>query len=199
MELLRDQCAIGARRRARSRTPGSGVVRAVWLVLLTCGVASSENAGPSEEYAVKALFLYNFAKFIEWPAAMPAGAICIGILGDDPFGEVLDGAVAGKAVNGRPLLIKRLKSDPEARQCHIVFVNIADKKHVRSLLDSLKQSGVVTVSDTRGFAEAGGMINFLVVNDRVRFEINLDAASAAGLKFSSKLLSLAKIVRSAEP
>lgn len=199
MELLTGQSAFRTRRQARSLTPASAVLRAVWLVLLTCGAALSENFGQTEEYAVKALFLYNFAKFIEWPGGMPAGPICIGILGDDPFGELLDEAVSGKAVNGRPFLIKRLKSDPDARQCHLVFVNIADKKHLRSLLDSLKQSGVVTVGDTRGFAEAGGMINFLVVNDRVRFEINLDAASAAGLKFSSKLLSLAKIVRSGEP
>ena len=203
MELLISSSPPPLPRSARAvTTPGQHGSRAFWpacrllAVLLTVGLSCAQDRN-SNEYAVKALFLYNFAKFVDWPAAMLGGPICIGVFGNDPFGQVLDDAVAGKTVNGRPFIVRRLKSEPEARQCQIVFVNV-EKRLMRSTLEKLKDCGVMTVGDTRGFAEAGGVVNFLLIDDRVRFEINLDAAARAGLKFSSKLLILAKIVHSAE-
>lgn len=169
----------------------------VTVLALLCAPGPAQDLQSGSEYQVKALFLYNFAKFVEWPGAMSAGTICIGIFGDDPFGDVLDRTIEGKTVNGRSFVIKRLKSEVDARQCHIVFVNVTDKKRLRSLLDTLRGSAVLTVGETRGFAEAGGVINFVVVDDRVRFEANIDAAGQSGLKLSSKLLSLAKIVHKA--
>ncbi|HLG97565.1 MAG TPA: YfiR family protein [Bryobacteraceae bacterium] len=181
-------------------TPGQQGSRAFWpacrlltiLLSVVLGRCLAQNS-TSNEYAVKALFLYNFAKFADWPPTMAGGPICIGVIGDDPFGQVLDDAVAGKTVNGRAFVVRRFKSEQDARQCHIVFVNL-EKRLMRPALEKLKDCGVMTVGDARGFAEAGGVVNFLLVDDRVRFEINLDAAARAGLKFSSKLLMLAKIV-----
>jgi hypothetical protein len=179
-------------------SPGRTIYRlALALALLAPGLGRclAEDLSSGDEYQVKALFLYNFAKFVEWPAAMRSGPICIGILGSDPFGDVLDRAVAGKIVNGRGFMVKRFSSEMEARQCHIVFVSVADKRRVGSIVEGLKGRGVLTVGDSHGFAESGGVINFVIMDDRVRFEVNIRAAEEAGLKLSSKLLSLAKSVR----
>lgn len=210
MELLNQRAQPGLRRadchvfampiqgwaRNRNRSACAGVLL-VTLLVAWCALSSAEDLQSGNEYQVKALFLYNFAKFVEWPSAMSGGPICIGVLGDDPFGDALDRTIEGKTVNGRGFVVKRLKSEAEARQCHIVFVNLPDKKRLRSLLDTLKGAAVLTVGETRGFAEGGGVINFVVIDDRVRFEANMDAAEQAGLKLSSKLLSLAKIVHKA--
>ena len=147
------------------------------------------------EYQVKAVFLYNFARFVEWPADPPTVPIVIGILGEDPFGNALEETVRGKTINGHELAVKHLKSGQEARGCQIVFVASSERRRLRPLLASLGGAGVLTVGETEGFAESGGIISFTLEDDRVRFEINVDAAQRAGLKISSKLLSLAKVVR----
>lgn len=187
--------------REGSRVGAGGLLRvmAVWMALLpACGALCSAGSLQSgEEYHVKALFLYAFTKFVEWPSDMPGDALCIGIVGDDPFGDILDQTVAGKTVNGRGFVVKRFKSDAEARLCHIVFVGASETKRMRAVLDALKGSGVLTVGEARGFAQAGGVINFEIVDNKVRFEVNIEAAKRARLKLSSKLLSLAKIVRDA--
>jgi hypothetical protein len=171
----------------------------LWILVL-CFLADSVTPVPAQaadEYHVKALFLYNFAKFVDWPSNMQADPICVGVLGDDPFGELLDQTVAGKTVNGRSFVIKRLKRSEDAKACHIVFVSGSEKKRVRPILDGLKNCGVLTVGEIQGFAADGGVINFEIVDSKVRFEVNIDAAERTGLKLSSKLLSLAKIVRDA--
>jgi hypothetical protein len=156
------------------------------------------RAQPADEYHVKALFLYNFAKFVDWTPAMQTGSICVGILGDDPFGQEMDQAVAGKTVNGKSFVVKRLKRYEDAKACQIVFVSGSEKKRVHAILDALGTCGVLTVGEMEGFAENGGMINFEIVDSKVRFEINIDAVERSGLKLSSKLLSMAKIVRGAK-
>lgn len=169
---------------------------------LTIILASSFNAGlraqAVNEYQVKAAFLYNFAKFVEWPAA-PAGpspdrlALCI--IGQDPFGDVLDQLTKGKTVNGRELVVRRLTGSEEAQGCQMVFIAASERRRIPAILEGLRRADVLTVGETESFAQLGGVINFVRQGDRVHFEINLDAAERAGLRISSKLLSLAKIVR----
>lgn len=149
------------------------------------------------EYQVKAAYLFNFLKFVEFPGdsfADPLAPIVIGVVGDDPFGGMLPQVVTGKTVQGRDLVIHIYRAGEDLRGAHILFVSESERKKMPMILSSLRGSSVLTVSDTEGFLEAGGIIQFLNENGRVRFAINVDAASRARLKMSSKLLSLAKVV-----
>jgi hypothetical protein len=157
-------------------------------------VSAADSSGPTE-YEVKAAFLFNFAKFIEWPVVKtgtPSSPFVLGIYGDDPFGEDMDRTVQGKTVNGHPFTIKRVKPDrPPPDNCHIVFVSGSERRRVEKLLEGLKGSATLTVSEIDQFCERGGMINFRMEANKVRFEINRRAAEADGLRLSSKLLSVA--------
>ncbi|MBI5739821.1 MAG: YfiR family protein [Nitrospirae bacterium] len=150
-----------------------------------------------EEYKVKAAFLYNFTKFIEWPADSFENAdtpLTLCISGGNPFGDALD-SLKDKTVGGRRLSI-RIVSRPEATEgCHIVFSSDPDGKNLPAILNSLKNRRVLLVGEMTGFAEAGGIINFFIVDDKVRFEINVEAARRRGLGISSQLLKLARIVK----
>ena len=164
------------------------------------GRVSGFGGNPSDEfseYQVKAAFLCNFAKFVEWPAgAFPTGnsPVSICILGDNPFGDSLDKAVAGQLVNGRPLVVRNVASLKEAGNCHMVFVCPSVQSHFTQIIGSLQGKSVLMVADTDTFAEEGGMIQFYLENSRVRFEVNVNACARSHLKISSKLLALAKIV-----
>jgi hypothetical protein len=150
------------------------------------------------EYQVKAAFLYNFAKFVEWPPNLfndPRDPFVLCVAGDDPFGNLLDGIVLGKTANGHPLAVRRLRREQEARSCQILFVSSSERNRLRPVLKSLRGASVLTVGETDGFAQEGGMINLTLEDNRVHFEINVAAAERAGLKISSKLLSLARVVR----
>lgn len=149
------------------------------------------------EYEIKAAFLYNFTKFIEWPpdAFANSGApIVLGIVGQDPFGDSLVQMVAGKTLNGRGLVVKRVKEGHELRSCHILFVSSSEKKRLTQILESLKGSSVLTVGEMSRFGQSGGAINFVLQENKVRLEINAEAAARARLKISSKLLAVARIV-----
>jgi hypothetical protein len=182
--------------------PRASATRWLAWILGLCflpNLATPSLAQAADEYHVKALFLYNFAKFVDWPQQMQAGPICIGVFGEDPFGGELDQTVAGKTVNGRGFVIKRLKRQEDAKACHIVFVSGSEKKRTRAILEGLENCSVLTVGEVPGFAPNGGIINFEIVDSKVRFEVNIDAAERTGLKLSSKLLSLAKIVKDGRP
>jgi hypothetical protein len=156
----------------------------------------AQSEAPSE-YQVKSAFLYNFAKFTEWPSSAFADAqspLVIGVVGDDPFGRQLDEMVAGKSINGRSIEIRRLRRGSDLRQCHLLFVSASERKGLAAILAGVKSFGVLTVSDLDGFLRNGGAIELLLVDDRVRFDINLEPAHQAGLKISSKLLALARSV-----
>lgn len=149
------------------------------------------------EYQVKAAYLFNFLKFVEYPSesfADPLAPIVIGILGDDPFGSALPQVVTGKTVQGRDLVVRSYRAGEDLRGAHILFISASEKKRLPVILTSLHGSSVLTVSDMEGFLDAGGMVQFLNENGRVRFAINVDATGHARLKLSSKLLSLAKVV-----
>lgn len=169
-------------------------VTALVLMVLACP-AVHLRAQAANEYEVKAAFLYKFASFVEWPPESANGSVCIAVVGQDPFGAALDEVVKGKTINGRGFLIKRFKTGQDAAACHIVFISASEKIRVRSILDRLQGISILTVSDIPGFCQGGGMIDFELLDQKIRFEINPEAAERAGLRVSSKLLSVAKIVR----
>ena len=154
----------------------------------------------SSEYLIKAGFIYNFAKFVEWPSAtfsQPDSPIVIGVLGVDPFGSVLDRIVEDKKIGPRGFIVKRFKWGKDLRdlkECKILFVSASEKAHVDEILQSVKGLPILTVGETPGFAERGGVIRFTLEDNRVRFEVNVDAAHQADLNISSRLLTLAKII-----
>lgn len=163
--------------------------------LLVCNAASTQS-DPSE-YQVKAAFLFNFTKFVEWPEGSfedLQAPIVLGILGDDPFGDDLDRIIAGQKVQGRSLVIRRERWGDDLRRCHVLFVSASEHEHSSRILGSVQSAGVLTVSDTDGFAEAGGVIEFVIEQNRVRFIVNLDAATQDRLRLSAKLLALARVV-----
>jgi hypothetical protein len=134
---------------------------------------------------------------VEWPAdAFPGdeSPIIIGILGGDPFGSAIDATVRDKKVNNRPLLVKRLQSNQDCRECHILFVNSAESSRMEELVPKLKRAPILLVGESPDFAQRGGIINFTIEENRVRCEVNVKAAKRARLAISSKLLSLSKIV-----
>jgi hypothetical protein len=175
--------------------------RVVWLLAaLSLGDFSGAAAlGQAvDEYRVKAAFLYNFAKFVEWPpqAFLSANTpLVICVLGQNPFGRSLDEAVDGKVVEDRKLVVRQFADIRQVSGCHILFVSSSERKYLRAILGDLKESGVLTVGETEGFTAEGGVITLWLEGDRVRFEINLDAASRQKLRISSRLLSLARIVK----
>ncbi|MCP4689321.1 MAG: YfiR family protein [Desulfobacterales bacterium] len=153
------------------------------------------------EYRVKAAYLYNFLKFVEWPrerGAETPGPYIIGVIGDDPFGKELVN-IGRKTVKGRRLKIKRFHNMDELETCHILFICASEWIRIETILKSIGGTPVLTVSDLAGFAQRGGMINLVKTGKTVCFEINRAAAEKAGLKISSKLLKLAKIIKKERP
>ena len=147
----------------------------------------------SREYEIKAAYLYNFIKYVDWPSY--GDTITIGVLGGNPFGTAL-APLNGKIVKGRRLLIKEVDSLRDAQKCQIIFVSSSEKSRLQEIFENLKSARVLTVGETQGFASSGGIINFVEENNKVRFEINADAARRTGLNISSELLKLAKLVKS---
>jgi hypothetical protein len=157
----------------------------------------------SSEYLIKAGFIYNFAKFVEWPStafAQPDSPIVIGILGTDPFGNLIDQIVENKKIGARGFVVRRLKRGTDLkdlRECKILFVGDSERAHIDELLQIVKTLPILTVGETPGFAQRGGVIRFVLEDNRVRFEVNVDAAHQADLTISSRLLTLARIIQQA--
>jgi hypothetical protein len=163
------------------------------LWLLESQPGHAQAPAPSE-YRIKAAFIFNFAKFVEWPVeALPAdnSPFVIGILGENPFGSDLEQTVAGKKINDHPITIRPFLTAGQATNCHILFISSSEQKRFTEIIQGLRGSAVLTVAETDGFVAAGGMVNFLQEANKIRFQINDGAANAARLKISSKLLSLA--------
>ena len=163
--------------------------------------AQSPDASDSSEYLIKAGFIFNFAKFVEWPSnafAQPDSPIVIGILGTDPFGTIIDKIVQDKKIGTRGFVVKRLKWGAdlkELRECKILFIGASERAHMDELVQMLRGLPVLTVGETPGFAERGGVIRFVLEDNRVRFEVNVVAARQADLTISSRLLTLARIIQ----
>jgi uncharacterized protein DUF4154 len=149
----------------------------------------------ASEYQVKAVFLFNFAQFIDWQPAAPQTPLLIGILGDDPFGTFLDETVRGERLGVRPIEIRRYSELKDIEGCNILFISRSERERVAQILAALQNRPILTVSDGEDFAQRGGMIQFVNDKNRIRLKINLDAAQAAKVAISSKLLRVAEIVR----
>jgi hypothetical protein len=183
-------------------------MRYVWLrlILLTMsglafkpGESSAQTPPPSKEYQIKAVFLFHFAQFVEWPAtAFPDAAtpIRIGVLGEDPFGAALEEAIRGETIRNRGLVILRSQRVEDLKNCHLLFIGRLAKGRADQILPQLNSAAVLTVSESEGFAARGGVINFYLEGNKVRFEINPGVAQRHGLKISSQLLSLGRIIDS---
>jgi hypothetical protein len=165
--------------------------------------AQAGDASDSSEYLVKAGFIYNFAKFVEWPStafAEPDSPIVIGVLGTDPFGEIINHVVEGKKIGMRGFVVRRfkwskeLKDSKDFKECRILFVSSSEKMHFEEIVEAVKGLPILTVGETPGFAERGGMIRLMLEDNRVRFEVNVDAAHDGNLNISSRLLTLARII-----
>jgi hypothetical protein len=178
-----------------------GTLGRVALALLTAAVigaccwSPASAALASSEYQVKAAFLYNFLKFVEWPAdgLNSPTTICVGILGRDPFDDALE-SVKGKSAKGRKVVVVHFRTLEEVKGCDLLFICASEKGRLGQILKHAHNSRMLTVADQDGFCEAGGMINLVFVKSRVGFEVNVAAATRAKLRISSQLLKLARNV-----
>ncbi len=175
------------------------------LLTVVCALGCMAGAAPraqtpaASEYDVKAAYLYNFGKFVQWPPGerRSAESFDICVVGRDPFGAALDRAVTGATIAKRPVQARRLATAAATEGCHVLFVGAPDERRAADLLAEVGRADVLTVGDTPRFLEQGGMIRFYVDGARVRFEVNLASARAVGLNLSSDLLRVATTVRQA--
>lgn len=148
------------------------------------------------EYQLKAAYLFNFAKFTEWPAAaLPAGApVTVCVTGRDPFGEMLSG-IETKTIQNRPVRIRRGVRIDDLRGCHLVFVGDGDERRLPELFRNAEAASALTLGDTEGFVDHGGTIGLVTRDNRILFDVNMDSARRAGLRLSSQMLKLARTVK----
>jgi hypothetical protein len=175
----------------RSRATSYLVLVAIWVLLISINGRTQDSA--PTEYQIKAAFIYNFARFVEWPSKAFAGAkspMVIGVLGDNPFHEDLERTLHAKSIDDHPLVVKQFRSPMEATNCQILFISNSEKAHLPQILEGLKGASILTLGEMDHFTERGGMINFVAEGTKIRFQINNDAAANAGLRVSSKLLAL---------
>jgi hypothetical protein len=171
----------------------------VSTLLLTDPTILTAQPPPSREYQIKAVFLFNFAQFVEWPAhAFPDAEtpLVIGVLGRDPFGTYLEEIVRGEKINGHPLVIRRYNEVTEAKNCHILFINFTKTDDLKQAFAHLKSKSTLMVGDAPNFIQQGGMIRFFTENSKTRIQVNLETVKGAELAISSKLLRLADVVPS---
>ncbi len=179
----------------------AGFVSSLILFIAVCTLAvapMSVRGQTPREYQIKAAFIHNFVKFIEWPAhTFPekTSPVILCIIGKDPFGAVLESMMGGKTIKGRGMVIRRFERIEDLGHCHILFVSSSERGSLTQILVALQGLSLLTIGEMDAFAESGGIINFILKRSRIRFEINVDAAALSGLKISSKLLSLATVVR----
>ena len=171
------------------------------LTAVSCGIAlvfsigdfaMPSGAAAAAEYQVKAAFLFNFAKFVEWPAnafADSSTPLVIGVLGQDPFGSYLSDTLQGESVNNRRLVVQRFRFVGEIKHCHVLFISRSESDHLEQIVASLKYRGILTVTDAEG-ANSGVIIRFVNEGNKIRFRIDSGAARAANITISSKLLRL---------
>lgn len=186
-------CARGARRAQLVRKIAR-IISAATIALLSIPL-SAQPPKPTE-YEVKAAYLYNFGKFVRWPESALSGAppsICV--LGKDPFGKTLDATVGGGSWEGRPISTRRITTVNEAAGCSILFISASESDRWAQILPVIEKQPILTVSDAPLFSRHGGMIEFVLSENRVRFEVDLQAAENAGLSLNSQLLKVAMRVR----
>jgi YfiR/HmsC-like len=191
-------CAPGVASRLNAR-------RGCWLGLAVLGLfwalatpGMQAQSSQLSDYDVKAAYLFNFGRFIDWPAngdAAKSSFFAICILGRDPFGPNLDRMLSGQTVNGKKITVKRISSPHESEGCQVLFLSAEEAGQLKQIIAALDDHAVLTVSDMPQFSQQGGMIQFVLEQNRVRFEVNLTAAQRVGLAPSSELLKVATVVR----
>jgi hypothetical protein len=183
--------------------PWYRLVAAVAAWVLLCPYPLNAQKSKATEYNVKAAYLFNFARFAEWPAGSPAArndtfAICV--LGQDPFGAALDVVVTGEIIAGKSVVARRVMKPQEAVSCRVLFISSSEDSRLQEILGALDKGCVLTVSDIPRFSRRGGMIQFVAEGNKIRFEINLANAGGAGLTLSSELLKVAvTVIRNSQP
>ena len=166
------------------------------LWTLAIPILMAQSAGATfTEYQVKAVFIYNFAKFVEWPPRDAKGPLKIGILGDDPFGDYLDEVIRDKTIRNRPIETRHFRTVDNLEVCHILFISNPERKRTPDIIKILAGVPVLTIGEGRGFAEQGGMIGLVIDDGKVRFDIKAKAAKASGITVRSQLLDLARGVK----
>jgi len=191
--ILPDQ---GTRRTLDRRRPWLAAVALAWGLLAVRGLCA-QSPKPTDSQ-VKAAYLYNFGRFVEWPASVtPAktGSFTICVLGEDPFGPALDATLAGEMIGNRKVAARRISSPHESGDCQILFISSTEANRLNKIIESLDKTAVLTVSDAPQFSQRGGMIQFVLEGNRIRFEVNLTATQRAGLTLSSELLKVATAIR----
>lgn len=164
-------------------------------LLLTASPHVLAQGGPSPEYQIKAVFLFNLAQFVDWPAkAFPnSGApLIIGVLGEDPFGGYLDETLRGESVRNRPLVLQRYRRVSEVKMCHLLFISRSEADRLDQIFTALRGRSILTVGDAEDFTSRGGMIRLVTEKNKIRIRINMEAVRGANLTISSKLLRLAQ-------
>ena len=177
------------------------VLKRFLLLMLSVGLCLSSfsyaQLPEEDEYKIKAAFLFNISKFVDWPSdtfSNESAPIVIGILGEDPFGDFLS-FVEGKTIKGRRVVVKYFNISQDVMRCHVLFICQSEKNKVSNYFPELNVNGMLTIGDMERFAQNGGMINLIKLDDKIHFEINVDAAENSGLVISSKLLNLARIIK----
>jgi len=168
------------------------VLFALGPLVLTTVFAAEARAQSANEYQVKAAFILNFARFIEWPSDASGGELVIGVIGDDPFGNSLYQVASRGTANGRTLVVRRMKWGDNLRACQILFISASEQRRLGQIIDALRGSSVLTIGETGEFNRSGGVIKFFIQDNKVLFEINATAAAQARLKVSSKLMALSR-------
>jgi hypothetical protein len=186
------------------RVPVRVLLPALVGVIALAGIAwgnqvqSDDSSDVSREYAIKAAYLYQFSRYVQWPPEAflaERSPLTIGVLGTDPFGAILDEIARTKRIEGRPIVVRRFASMEQYTPCNILFVTAsASPKQKEAAMRKARRSSLLLVGEEPGFAENGGIVNFFLDENRIRFEINVEVAKQDKLKISSKLLSLARIV-----
>jgi hypothetical protein len=166
------------------------------LLIPICATLLAAQKSGATESQVKAAYLYNFGKFVRWQTdrAESLQTLTICVLGRDPFGGVLDATVEGESIDGKKITVKRLSTIQDLGSCSILFVAASEESRLGPVLTAAQHQGVLTVSDIPHFAEHGGIIGFVMLQDRIRFEVNRAAAEQSHLTLSSELLKVASRV-----
>ncbi|MFZ0758742.1 MAG: YfiR family protein [Candidatus Sulfotelmatobacter sp.] len=165
--------------------------------LLSVPVAGAQGSKPTD-YQVKAAYLYNFGRFVEWPptgTTAQTNPFTICILGEDPFGQALDATLAGETIGNQRVVPRRISTPQMSGDCQILFISSSEANRLNKIIEALDKSAILTVSDIPQFSQRRGMIQFVLEENRIRFEVNLTAAQRAGLTLSSELLKVATVVR----
>lgn len=179
------------------RPPCLAVSALISLIFLVGGQPGPAQGTASSEHQVKAAFLYHFSQFVDWPEGTfkeASSPLTYCTLGEDPFQGALEASLNGKTVGTRPIRVLHFKQQKDIQGCQVLFIGPVEKRALSGVLASLKDNAVLTVGESDQFVETGGMIGFLLEDNKIRFEINLEAAERAKLKMSSRLLALAKTV-----